>query len=440
MSATRRDVLKQGLALGAVGLALLREDALERLAAAQSRAGERTAEALAGDEDFWFHVREAYAVDRSVINLNNGGVSPSPRTVMDALRRHMEFANNIPSRNLWTIQDPQQELVRQRLARAFGCEPDEMAITRNASESLETCILGLDLKAGDEALTTDQDYPRMLTTWEQRQRREGIVLRKVRVPTPASGAAELLELFASNVTDRTRVILCSHVVNITGQIFPVRSIVEMARARGIAVIVDGAHAFAHLDFRRDELGCDYYGTSLHKWLSGPLGSGFLYVRSDRIESLWPLMAAPEALSKDVRKFEEIGTHSAAHRLAIAEALTLHELIGPRRKQERMRLLRDRWARRLGQDPRVRFSVKLDAENSCGVTTFAIEGIEPARLHAYLWDKHRIWTTAIDHADVKGLRITPHVYTTLEEIDIFCEAVEAVLARGLPAATGGNVGK
>jgi len=419
------------MALGAVGLALLREDALERLAAAQSRAGARTAEQLAGDEDFWFHVREAYAVDRSVINLNNGGVSPAPQAVMDALRRHMEFANNIPSRNLWQIQDPQQELVRQRLARAFGCDAEEVAITRNASESLETCILGLDLKPGDEVLTTDQDYPRMLTTCEQRQRREGIVLKKVRVPTPASGPDELLAAFAANVTERTRMILCSHVVNITGQIFPVRGIVEMARERGIPVIVDGAHAFAHLDFRRGDLGCDYYGTSLHKWLSGPLGSGFLFVGRERIDSLWPLMAAPESMSKDIRKFEEIGTHSAAHRLAIAEALTLHELIGPRRKQERMRYLRDRWARRLEQDRWVRFSVKLDAENSCGVTTFAIEGVSATALHAYLWDKCKIWTTAIDHADVKGLRITPHVYTTLEEIDIFCEAVEGVLAHGLP---------
>lgn len=434
MSPSRRDVLKQGLALGAVGLAFLREDALERLAAAQSRAGDRPAGEVAGDEDFWFHVREAYAVDRSIINLNNGGVSPSPRTVMDALRRHMEFANNIPSRNLWTIQDPQQELVRQRLARAFGCDAEETAITRNTSESLETCIYGLDLKAGDEVLTTDQDYPRMLTTWEQRQRREGIVLKQVRVPTPASGAAELLGLFASNVTERTRVILCSHVVNITGQIFPVRGIVEMARARGIPVIVDGAHAFAHLDFSRDDLGCDYYGTSLHKWLSAPLGTGLLYVRGELIESLWPLMAAPEKQTKDIRKFEEIGTHSAAHRLAIAEALTLHELIGPRRKQERMRFLRDRWAKRLGQDRRVRFSVKLDAENSCGVTTFSIEGFDAPALHAHLWEKHKIWTTAIDRADVRGLRVTPHVYTTLEEIDMFCEAIEAVLAKGLPAAT------
>lgn len=429
---SRRRFLEHALTAGALGAIMLRDDALERVAAAGQRVAARTPEEVAADEDYWREIQQAFTIDRSLINFNNGGVSPSPRVVLDALRRHFEFANNAPSRNLWQLQDPEVETVRARLARTFGCDAEEMAITRNSSEALQIVIYGIDLKAGDEVLTTDQDYPRMINTYRQRELREGIVLKAVPVPAPVDDPAELTEALRRGITPRTKVILCCHIVNITGQIFPVRDIVRLGREYGIPVIVDGAHAFAHWPFTRDELECDYYGTSLHKWLTAAHGTGFLYVRRERIASLWPLMAAPEPRGQNIRKFEEIGTHPAAERLSISEALAFHHGIGAARKAARLRLLRDRWAKRLMQDRRVKLYCRLEPEHSCGLATFAIEGLDHARLVEHLFARHRIITTAIDHPDIKGVRVSPNVYSTLDEVDMFCEAVEDVLANGLPA--------
>ncbi|MEE9470873.1 MAG: aminotransferase class V-fold PLP-dependent enzyme, partial [Gemmatimonadota bacterium] len=276
---------------------------------------------LAANEEFWREVQQAFTVDRSLVNLNNGGVSPAPAVVQAAMKRYLDFSHQAPTYNMWRILEPQKEGVRQRLAREFGCDAEEIAITRNASESLEICQLGFDLVAGDEILTTTQDYPRMLATFDQRERREGIVIRKISIPVPAEDPAEVVRRFEAAINPRTRLILMCHMINITGQILPVRDVVAMARTRGIPVIVDGAHALAHFDFRLSDLECDYYGSSLHKWLFAPHGSGLLYVRREKIADLWPLMAAGEDMASDIRKFEEIGTHPAANFVAIGEALT-----------------------------------------------------------------------------------------------------------------------
>ena len=268
---TRRTFLR-GLAGGAGVLASFGELGLEKVLAAGRAAAGRTPEELASDEDHWREIQQAFTVDRSLINLNNGGVSPSPRVVQEAMRRYLELSNEAPVYTMWQLLEPQIESVRRRLASSFGCEPEEMAITRNASEALEICILGLDLKPGDEVLTTNQDYPRMLTTWRQRERRDGIVLKTISFPVPPPSMEDLSRRFAEAVTPRTKVLLVCHITNLTGQIFPVREICRMGRERGLEVIVDGAHAFAHFPFTRDELDCDYYGTSLHKWLLAPPSS------------------------------------------------------------------------------------------------------------------------------------------------------------------------
>lgn len=429
MTPTRRDFLAGAAALGTLAL---QDDWLARVEAAVNRAGARPPEALAGDESFWFEVQQAFAVDRSVTNLNNGGVSPSPRVVQDALRRHLEFANQLPAYNQESILKPQVETVRRGLARAFGCDAEEMAITRNASESLEICLLGFDLEPGDEVLTTTHDYPRMLTTLKQREARDGIKLVQVEIPAPARDPGDIVEAFARAVTPKTRLILCSHVVFVTGQILPVREICRLGRELDIPVIVDGAHAFAHFPFTRDELGCDYYGTSLHKWLTACFGTGFLSVRKEKIAPLWPLMAAPETLAADIRKFEEIGTHPYANKLAISEALALHNAIGPERKAARLRFLRDRWAQRLAADRRVSFYTRLEPEHCCGIATLRVEALEMDKLQRYLWERHRILTVFINYNGVVGLRVSPNVYTTVDEVDAFAAAVEEVLARGLPA--------
>ncbi|MBI1748554.1 MAG: aminotransferase class V-fold PLP-dependent enzyme [Acidobacteria bacterium] len=411
------------LRFGAAAFATLREDSIDRVLAAGRRVTSASTEAAAADEDFWREIQQAFTVDRSLINLNNGGVSPSPRVVQGALRRYQEYSNQAPVYTMWQVLEPQIEGVRRRLAAAFGCDAEEMAITRNASEALEICQLGLNLQRGDEVLTTNQDYPRMLTTWRQRAERDGIVLKTISFPTPPPNLDYLAELFEKNISPRTRAIMVCHITYLTGQIFPIKRICQMARARGVEVIVDGAHAFAHFPFQLSELDCDYYGTSLHKWLLAPHGTGFLYVRKQKIADLWPLMAAPAAMRSNIRKFEEIGTHPAANHNAIAEALTFHEGIGAERKAARLRYLKNRWVERLSRLPGVRLLTSPHPAQSCGLGLLSIDGKDPGPLAAHLWEKYRILVTAITHDEFRGLRITPNVYTTLEEIDAFCDAVE-----------------
>jgi len=260
--------------------------------------GRGSPDELARDEDYWAEVARAFTIDRSAINLNNGAVSPAPRIVQESLSRHLAVANSTPTANaLWKVAPPLREVVRQRLAAHWGVDAEEIAITRSASEGLQICQMGIDLARGDEVLATTQDYPRMITTFQQRERREGIVLRQLKLPVPAEDPARIVALYESSITPRTRLILCTHMMNLTGRITPVREIVAMARRRGIPVIVDGAHSFAHIDFKLSDLDCDYFATSLHKWLFAPLGTGLLYVRRSKIRGLWPLTAAGPELPR-----------------------------------------------------------------------------------------------------------------------------------------------
>jgi len=428
---TRRRFLGSLVAAGAA-VPALRDHALARVVSASHAVTGRSPDDVAQDEDFWLDVQQAFTLDRTIINLNNGGVSPSPRVVQEAMRRYLEYSNTAPVYTMWQVLEPEIEAVRRRLAASFGCDPEEMAITRNASEALEIVQLGIPLERGDEVLTTNQDYPRMLTTWHQRERREGIVLKEIGFPVPPPSQDDLADRIERAITPRTKVIHVCHITNLTGQIFPIRKIVRLARDRGIEVIVDGAHAYAHFPFTRDELECDYYGTSLHKWLLAPHGTGFLYVRKAKIERLWPLMAAPPEMNGDIRKFEEIGTHPAANHNAIAEALTFHEGLRPERKAARLRYLFQRWAKRLGAQPKVRILTPYDAAQSCGLASFSVEGLDVNKLVAFLWDKHRIIVTPITHKEFTCVRVTPNVYTTLAEIDRFGEVMQDVLRKGLPS--------
>ncbi len=409
----------------ATGLAALRPDSISRALAATTSLNDRKPDETARDEDYWLEIQQAFTVDRNIINLNNGGVCPSPKIVQDAMRRQLEFSNMAPAYTMWTVLEPEIESVRTRLAASFGCDPEEMAITRNASEALEIAQLGMDLKPGDEVLTTDQDYPRMITTWQQRERRDGIKLKMISFPTPPPSMDDLYQRFERAVTPRTRVIHFCHITNLTGQIFPVKKICQMARSRGIEAIVDGAHAYAQFPFTHQDLDCDYYGTSLHKWLLAPHGTGFLYVRKEKIEKLWPMMAAPTSMNTNIRKFEEIGTHPAANHNAIAEALTFHESIGCDRKAARLRYLRSLWTERLSRFPNVTIRTSPDPAQSCGVVLVSVEGKKAPALAEELW-KQRILVVAIVHKDFEGLRVTPNIYTTPREIDLFASAMERLI--------------
>jgi selenocysteine lyase/cysteine desulfurase len=386
----------------------------------------------ARDEDFWFQVSQAYTVDRSIINLNNGGVGPATKLVQDAMKRHQDFSNKAPAYTMWDVLEPQRESVRKRLAAEFGTDKEEIALTRNASEGLQTCQFGFDLQRGDEVLTTTVDYPRMINTFKQRERREGIVLKQFTIPTPCENPSEIVSLFEQNITAKTRMILVSHLVFCTGQILPVREVAALGRAKGIPVIIDGAHALAHFSFKISDLDCDYYATSLHKWLCAPHGTGLLYVRRDKIKDLWPLMAASEEQDGDIRKFEEIGTHPAAPYLAIAEALSFHQGIGRDRKEARLSYLRDYWAERLLKNDRVRLHTSLKPGFACAIAVVQIDGVDTGKLSGWLWKKHRIMAVAIKHEEFEGLRVSPNTYTMLPELDRFCDAMEHVIRKGLPA--------
>ncbi len=390
----------------------------------------RPADTVARDEDFWFNIRHAFTVDRNMINLNNGGVSPAPKIVMDTEERYLEMENLSPSYYMWNVLDPGVETVRRRLARMFGVDTEEIAITRNASEANEIIQLGMRLKPGDEVITTNQDYPRMITTWQQRERRDGIKLKQLTFPVPPPSMDYLAKMYEDAIGPKTKVIHICHITNRTGQIFPVKRICQMARARGIETIVDGAHAFAQFPFTHADLDCDYYGTSLHKWVLAPIGTGMLYVRKDKIRTIWPMMAAPDSMQENIRKFEEIGTHPASQRNAITEAINFHESIGGERKAERFRYLRKRWSNQLRELPGVKILNSEDPEQSCAIGFVSVDKIDAPQLAKHLWDKYRIWTVAIvTPGEYQGLRITPNVYTTLEEIDTFTEVMTKIIKNG-----------
>jgi isopenicillin-N epimerase len=422
----RRTFLGSAAALSAA----FSSNALLQAKNAVAKVSDRPADSVARDEDFWFNVRHAFTVDRNMINLNNGGVSPAPKIVMDTEIRYLEIENLNPSYYMWNVLDPGIETVRRRLAETFGCDTEEVAITRNASEALENVQMGMSLKAGDEVVTTNQDYGRMITTWQQRERRDGIVLKQVKFQVPPPSMEYLQKQIEAAITPKTKVIHICHITNRTGQIFPVKSICQMARARGIETVVDGAHAFAQFPFKQEDLDCDYYGTSLHKWVLAPIGTGMLYVRKSKIGGIYPLMAAPPEMKDNIRKFEEIGTHPASQRNAITEALDFHDSIGPERKAERFRYLRRRWSNQLRELPGVKILNSDDPEQSCAIGFISIANIDSHKLAEYLWTKHRIWTVAITTpGEYDGLRITPNVYTTLEEVDTFINVMTKVIKNG-----------
>ena len=430
---TRRDFLS--LAGKSVGLAALTTPTIAALLrtveGATRNVAHLSAEQVAMDEDYWSVIQNSFTVTRGIINLNNGGVSPSPRIVTEALVRYIWQQEDATAYTMWQILEPQSETIRTGLAEIFGCDREEIAITRNASESLEILLMGLDLKPGDEILTTTQDYGRMLTTLRQRERREGLVLKLVQIPIPPKNLNEITAAFERGITPKTKLILISHQINLTGQITPVKAVCDMARAKGIETIVDGAHSFAQFDFQQKDLGCDYFGTSLHKWLFSPKGTGLLYVKREKIAKVWPLMAAESTQASDIRKFEEVGTHSAAPRLAIGESMLFHNAIGGKRKEARLRYLSHYWMNRLKDVPKIGFNTSFDPNQSCAIANVKVEGIEPSAIGSYLFSKHRIFTTPIVHEEFKGIRITPNVYTTLGELDRFCESMEQIARKGLP---------
>jgi isopenicillin-N epimerase len=433
---SRRSFLR--LAGGAAGAAFTMPSyGIEEIEAATAAVAERTPEEVAADETYWREIQFAFTLDRTLINLNNGNQCPAPTVVHEACKRYLDWANQAPVYHRGMIER-NIETARRRLAEEFGADAEEIAITRNASESLQVAQNGLDLKPGDEIVTTEQDYGRMLTTWDQRARRDKIKVTRLDFPCPTT-QDDLFKRFEAAITPQTKVLHFCHITNQSGQLFPVRELSLMARRRGITTIVDGAHAMGHFPFKLRDLEMDFYGVSLHKWLLAPVGTGLLYVRKDRIASTWPLQAAPERRDNDVRKFEEIGTAPAGPKAAINEAVAFQQAVGLERKAARLRYLTLRWANELRKNPRVRLHSSLEPGQTWGLAVVSIDGVDSSKLVTHLWDKHRIVITAVGHENVKdpklsyrGLRVTPNIYTPLQEIDTFVQAMLEVAKNGLPA--------
>ncbi len=380
---------------------------------------------LAGEEDFWYYIQQSFTVSSALVNLNNGGVSPAPRTVQDAMKRYYDYSNEAPSYYMWRILDQGREPLRRNLARLAGCDPEEIALHRNASEGLETVIFGLQLKAGDEVVAARQDYPNMINAYKQREKRDGIRMVWVNLDLPSEDEEYLVRQYVSAFTDRTRVVHITHIINWNGQILPVRRIAQEAHRRGIQVVVDGAHSFAHFDFRIPDLDCDYFGTSLHKWLFAPIGTGMLYVKKQRIPGLYPLFAtSDDPLRDDIRKFENLGTRPFFIEEATGKAIEFHDMIGIERKQKRLHYLKNYWMERVRHLPGVQLNTSLDPRWGCAIGNVGIAGRKPGELDAFLFDKYKIHTVGIEWENIHGVRVTPSVYTSIQNLNLLVEGITA----------------
>ena len=433
---SRRAFLRSGAALGMTAYAA-KAKGLEGIKAASQSVADRSPEDVAKDEFFWREIQLGFKLDRTLINLNNGFTCPSPRGVLESVWRYMEMINMLPVHYQRMVQQG-IKTVRRRMAAEFGCEPEELALTRGASESLQIAQNGLDLEAGDEVITTEQDYPRMLTTWDQRRRRHGIKVTRLQFPVPTT-QDDLYQRFENAISPRTKVFHFCHITNLTAQMFPVQRLSRLARSKGIITIVDGAHALGHFPFKLRDLECDAYGVSLHKWLLAPIGNGCLYVRRESIPKFWPMQAAPARQANDIRKFEAIGTHPWAIRAALGEALAFHQAIGAERKAARMRYLTLRWINALKQYPQFKVLSNIgEPPEMWGVSASYIDGIDVRDLTKFLMDKYRIIVVPLiggvppnARFDYQAIRVSPNVYTTLEEIDTFALAMEDAIKNGVP---------
>ena len=413
----RRFLKRLGAFTGALPFLQLADPAF-----AEEAAHWRSAVPGGDDEDFWGWVRASYTVSPNIVNLNNGGVAPQPKPVQDAHIRYYQYCNEAPSYYMWQILDQGREPLRERLANLAGCSPEELAVNRNSTEGLNSVIFGLNLKAGDEVVLTRQDYPNMINAWKQREKRDRVKLVWIDLALPEDSEDAIVSRYVNAFTSRTKVVHVTHLINWTGQILPVKRIAREARRRGIDVIADGAHSFAHMDFKIPDLECDYFATSLHKWLSAPFGSGLLYIRKEKIRDVWALLSNQDPDGADIRKFESLGTRSFASEMAIGAAVDFHEVIGSARKEARLRRLKDHWVEPLKDLPGISFLQSKPAHQSCAIANIAVAGKKPEEVAGELFSKHRIHTVAINWEGIHGVRVTPNVYTSTGDLDRLVNAI------------------
>ena len=424
MSNRRSFIHKVGLLSAAAVTANLLQPAWSRdLQSALKNAAGLSPSDLATDEDFWYYVQQSYTIAPNFINLNNGGVAPAPKTVAEAMKRNYDFCNEGPSYFMWRVIDQGREPLRKNLAQLAGCDKEEIALHRNASEALETVIFGLELKAGDEVVLAKQDYPNMIGAWKQREKREGIKLVWINLELPSEDDNYMVKQYTDAFTSKTKVVQITHMINWIGQKLPVRKIADAAKKKNIDVLVDGAHTFAQFQFSIPDLNCDYFGTSLHKWLGAPIGTGFLYVRKEKIKTIWPLFGAGEKQEEDIRKFEHLGTRPFFIEEAVDKAIDFYDMIGGKRKEERLLYLKNYWMNKVKDIPKVKLHTSFKKEFGCAIGLVSVDGRKPAELEAYLWSNYKIHSVGIEWENIKGVRITPNVYTSIKNLDRLVEGIE-----------------
>jgi selenocysteine lyase/cysteine desulfurase len=430
ISSDRRSFLRQAATLAGAFSAnsLFQQAHAADFSSAGARIAGLNALEAAQDEDYWAVIQRAYSVNPNLINLNNGGVSPAPIVVQQAVERYNQLSNEGPSYYMWRILDQGREPLREKLAALAGTQANEIAINRNSTEALNTVIYGLDLKAGDEVIGTKQDYPNMIQAYRQRAMREGIVYKQLSFDFPVEDDAAIVKAYEEAITPRTKLIHVTHMVNWVGQTMPVRKIADMAHAHGIEVLTDGAHSFGLLDFKVPDLGCDYFGTSLHKFLSAPIGTGMLWIKADKIEKIWPLTCNGAPRSGDIRKFETLGTRSFPLEQGIGEALNFHNGIGPARKEARIGYLKNYWASRAQAMPKVKLHTSLNLKYSCAICGVSVDGMTPSELENALFDGYKIHTVGIVWENIKCVRVTPHVYTSIADVDKLVRALGEISAK------------
>lgn len=423
----RRKFLQQaGLLAGAFSAgSLFNQLHAAEIEHAEKRIKNLSAEDVAADKDYWSVIQQAFTVSPNIINLNNGGVSPSPRVVQEAVERYNKLSNEGPSYYMWRILDQGREPLRQKLAELAGCNPEEVAINRNATEALNTVIFGLELKAGDEVIGTKQDYPNMINAWRQREQRDGIKYNQISFNFPIENDEEIVSAYEKAITPKTKIIHVTHIINWVGQIMPVKKIAQMAHKYGIEVICDSAHSFALLDYKIPDLECDYWGTSLHKFLSAPIGSGMLWIKKEKIEKIWPLVCNDKPRSADIRKFETLGTRSFPIEQGIGEAVNFQNAIGNKRKEERIRYLKNYWAERVSVIPKVKINTSFKPQYSCSICGVSIDGMTPGELDSSLFNTYKIHTVGIVWENISCVRITPHVYTRIEDLNKLVRAIDEI---------------
>ena len=385
------------------------------------------AAAVARDEDFWAQIRAGYRLKPEYINLENGYYCIQPKEILDRYLAHINEVNLQGAYYMRTVQVENKKAAAKKLAELAGCSPEELIITRNTTESLDMIIGGFHWNEGDEAVMAEQDYGAMLEMFKQVAKRHGVVNKMVSIPQNPKSDSEIVDLYERAITKKTKLLMVCHMINITGHILPVRKICDMAHSHGVQVMVDGAHALAHLQFSIPDLHCDYYGASLHKWLSVPLGAGLLYVKKENISKVWPLFAEAEKKDDDILRLNHTGTHPVATDLTISDAIDYYTSIGAERKETRLRYLQNYWTSKVRHLPNLLLFTPEDTSRSCGIANVGVKHMKPSDMAKELLEKYKIYTVAIDTAGVHGCRITPNVYTTTGELDALVNALKEMKA-------------